>query len=136
MNHTLQTVVQIEEKSKSEPKDIGDASVPQGSILGGILFVLYQNDFPENFTEDESDSIQYADDDTDKVCDAKLEELKKKIQAKVNASTAWIRDNEMICSGEKTKLMVMGTKELSERKFQEFGRKLRIKDKIVEKSPN
>ena len=120
MNHTLQTVVQIEEKSKSEPKDIGDASVPQGSILGGILFVLYQNDFPENFTEDESDSIQYADDDTDKVRDAKLEELEKMIQAKVNASTAWIRDK------------------LRERKFQEFGRKLRIKveDKIVEESQN
>ena len=44
----------------------------------------------------------------------------------------------MICSREKTKLMVMGTKELRERKFQEFGRKLRIKveDKIVEESPN
>ena len=44
----------------------------------------------------------------------------------------------MICSGEKTKLMVMGTYELRERKFREFGRKLKIKveDKIVEESPN
>jgi hypothetical protein len=83
-------IVQIESK-KSEPQEIGDASVPQGSILGGIMFVIYQNDFPENHPEEESESILYADDD---------------------ASVAWIKDNQMVCSGEKTKLMVIGTREL------------------------
>ena len=62
--------------------------------------------------------------------------LEVKIQAKADASTAWIRDNEMVCSGGKTKLMVMGTREMRSRKYETIGRKLRVKveDKIVEES--
>ena len=128
-------VVQIESK-RSEPKEIGDVSVPQGSILGGIIFVIYQNDFPENHPEGDEESILYADDDTDVAHDADLKTLEEKIQIKADASVSWIRDNQMVCSGEKTKVLVIGTREMRTRKYEEFGRKLRVKveDKVVEES--
>jgi hypothetical protein len=34
------------------------------------------------------------------------------ILAKADSATQWIQDNQMLCSGEKTKLLVVGTKEL------------------------
>ena len=49
---------------------------------------------------------------------------------------AWIRYNQMVCSGEKTKLMVIGTRELRGKKYESFGRKLQVKieNKMVEET--
>jgi hypothetical protein len=105
-------VVQVETKL-SEPAEIGDIAVPQGSVLGGLMFLIFKNDFPAT-TEDEDlgESILYADDDTDTVSDKDPEQLQVKMQTKANSSTAWYQDNGMICSGEKTKLLIISTKEL------------------------
>ena len=75
-----------------------------------------------------------ADDDTDNVHDDNLNTLEIKIQAKANASTDWISDNEMVCSGEKTKLLVMGTKEMRAKKYETFGKKMKVvvENKTVE----
>ena len=102
-------IVQVETK-QSEPKEIGAIAVPQGSVLGGLLFLIFQNDFPENSNDGES--VLYADDDTDTLSDPDPENLKKRLQEKANRSTAWYRDNGMVCSGDKTKLLILGTKEL------------------------
>ena len=103
-----QQVVQVETKL-SEPKMIGDIAVPQGSILGGLLFLIFQNDFPAS--SDEGESVLYADDDSDIVSDKDPDILQEKIQMKADKSTEWFRDNGMVCSGEKTKLLVMGTRD-------------------------
>ena len=51
----------------------------------------------------------YADDDTDNVHDKDIEELKAKIQREADRSVEWVADNRMVCSGSKTKLLVIGT---------------------------
>ena len=48
--------------------------------------------------------------------------LETKIQSKTVTSTQWISDNRMLCSGGKTKLLILCTKESRE--------KLKAKNKI------
>ena len=43
--------------------------------------------------------------------------LTQKIQNEADLSVGWVRDNKMVCSGSKTKLMIVGTKELRQSKL-------------------
>ena len=128
-------VVQVETKI-SEPKDVGEVAVPQGSVLGGLLFLIFQNDFPENNDDEPGESVLYADDDTDIVSDKDPEILRQKIQNKADKSTEWYQDNGMICSGDKTKLLIMSTKELRSSKLTTIDRSIDIKvcNKAVKES--
>ena len=86
------------------------ASTPYSTLLGPLIFLLFNNDFPASAIE--GDSVLYADDDTDNVHAKDVEELKAKIQREADRSTDWVSDNRMVCSGSKTKLLVIGTTQL------------------------
>ena len=48
-----------------------------------------------------------------------------KIQNEANKSTSWIKDNKLVCSGEKTKLLIIGTAE-QKRKLKNDNIKIQI----------
>ena len=94
----------------SDPLKVGDQGAAQGSLLGLLCFIIFYNDFPA--VRDTGSSVLYADDDTDNIKDANPEALKTKVQREANLSAEWVSDNKLVCSGEKTKLLVIGTSEL------------------------
>ena len=89
--------------------------VPQGSILGPLIFIIFCNDFPASSVEGEA--VLYADDDTENVRDKDPEELERKIQREASRATDWVSDNKMVCAGDKTKLLIIGTPQLKKNKL-------------------
>ena len=79
-------------------------SVPQGSILGPLLFNLFINDI--FFFIEESDIANYADDNTQYAVGKNLDELLKNLEKETNIVLNWFRLNEMKSNEDKCHLIV------------------------------
>ena len=82
--------------------------VPQGSILGPLLFICFTNDLPEKFSKICKISA-YAD-DTQLIITAKtLPELKEKIQTAIQTAQKWFKTNMMKINSDKTNILIFNT---------------------------
>ena len=59
----------------------------------------------------------FVDDDTDIVEDSEPDQLIQKNQNEADLSCGWLQDNRMVVAGDKSKLLIIGTKELRKRKL-------------------
>ena len=90
--------------SEMQPLSSG---VPQGSILGPILFLLYVNDLPLNL---QSNIDMYADDATLYKSSKSLSEINELLQNYLSKIDTWSKDNNMILNPKKTTCMIIGSK--------------------------
>ena len=107
-------LVQVE-SSTSKPINGGEHAVPQGSVLGGLLHVINSNDFPA--CHEVGHSVVYVDDDSDTVHAKDPEVLRNLIEQEAGNSAQWLKDNRLCVAGSKSKLMIIGTKQMRRSKI-------------------
>ena len=81
--------------------------VPQGSILGPLLFLLYINDLPMIIKHAELDI--YADDSTLHTADTHISNIETKLQTDLNFILTWCEKNNMSINPTKTTTMLIGS---------------------------
>ena len=87
-----------------------NCGVPQGSILGPLLFLIHFNEIPELLSYCEV--ILYADDTVLYFHHKTLAEIERAMRVDLGILSDWLRDNELLLNLKKgkTEVMVFGTK--------------------------
>ena len=87
--------------------------VPQGSILGPLLFLLFINDLP-SYTSNVSTDL-YADDTTLYAIQDSLEITENNLDSALNNLHIWCKCNGMLLNSAKTKVMLVTTNQKCKR---------------------
>ena len=104
--------VQIDDKTSST--QLNNFGVPQGGILGPVLFNLYIVDIVDNIS---CNSLQYADDTTlYQHCKLKnLQNCIEKLESNLQTVSDWALQNSLVFNDDKTKYLLFSSIQLSKR---------------------
>ena len=96
-----------------------DTGVPQGSILGPILFIMYIDDLHSclQFTK----FMMYADDTVLYYSAPLLPEIEMKLNLDLINLSTWLQNNELILNMDKTEVVIFGTgQRLAKQDYDDF----------------
>ncbi|XP_049789668.1 uncharacterized protein LOC126195196 [Schistocerca nitens] len=107
-NRKQRVLININGKKFLSGWKITQLGVPQGSILGPLLFLYYINDMP---CQVQSDTILYADDSTAVVCCKNEVDLIRHIEQTLGEVEAWVKNNNLTLNFTKTEIVHFTTKQ-------------------------
>ena len=85
--------------------------IPQGSVLGPLLFNIFINDLPLSITSTGITCELFADDCSLVTAGTNIECINSKLQVSLTEILAWCFNNQMVLNPEKTKCMVVTTRQ-------------------------
>ena len=103
--------------------------VPQGSILGPLLFILYVNDLPHAINR--STVKQYADDTTMSLASDDVCSLEEGLAGDLEGVTRWVKANKLKLNVKKTQLLLLGRRKGVQRMEQA---EIRMDGQVIQRS--
>ena len=85
--------------------------VPQGSVLGPLLFCIFINDLPIHIKHDKLSCDLFADDATLHTPDKHIETVNERLQTGLTEVSSWCDRNSMVLHPSKTESMVIATRQ-------------------------
>ena len=106
-SYLLDRTQEVRIGKNSSEKRLIIAGVPQGSVLGPLLFILFINDLPLHI--EHSDIDIFADDATLRNSSNDIHNINSGLQIDVNNVVQWCKQNKMVLNENKTKCILIGT---------------------------
>ena len=85
--------------------------VPQGSVLGPLLFCIFINDLHLDISSPEVDCEMFADDSTLHTAGNDVQEIESRLQKSLTEISTWCKSNSMLIHPQKTKSMLVSTRQ-------------------------
>ena len=105
------------------------SGVPQGSILGPLLFLMYINDLP-NCLRVAAPRI-FADDTSITLSAKTVADLKLAVTSELNNLTCWLRANKLSLNVANTELMIIGSRQRLNTQCEEIN--ISIDDRTIKR---
>ncbi len=104
--------------------------IPQGSILGPLLFSIFINDLPLHITSNKVNCDMFADDTSLNTSDKDTDTVQNELQRSINEASDWCDNNAMILHPAKTKSMLLTTRQ--KHQLRPLHLNLSLKDSHIE----